>query len=490
MIEARALGRSFGGVRALDGVSLSVARGTVHAVIGENGAGKSTLGRILAGSLRPDAGEVRLDGSPVRWSGPRDALRAGVAMVHQELAVCPDLSVAETIALGRWPRRGPFIDRPAMRARAARLLDEIGARLDVLAPLRSLSVAQVQSVQIAVALGTGARVLVLDEPTSALSEAEAGRLLELVEALRARGSTIVYVSHRLPEVLRLADVITVLRDGRHVATLQRGEATAEGLVRLMVGRELLAAPAAGRAPGGTLLDVQGLSSPGLFRDVSFDVRVGEIVGLAGLVGAGRSEVARALFGLDPRARGRVTVAGRPMPPRSPRAAMAAGLALLPEDRQRQGLILGWDARRNWSLPRLAAFRRGPLLDRGAESRAAAAALADADVRGDLEAPVAALSGGNQQKVALAKWLAVGARVLIADEPTRGVDVGAKAAIHQRLRAVADEGRSVLLVSSELPELLALADRVLVLRAGQLVAELPGGAREEDVLKTMAGLETK
>jgi len=489
MIEARGLGKRFGGVHALRDVSLAVARGTVHAVVGENGAGKSTLGRILAGSVRPDTGELLLAGAPVRWHGPRDSLAAGVAMVHQELAVCPDLSVAETVALGRWPRRGPFVDRPAMEARAAQLLDEVGARLDVRAPLRSLSVAQVQSVQIAAALGTGARVLVLDEPTSALSEAEAGRLLALVEALRTRGCTIVYVSHRLPEVLRLADAVTVLRDGRRVATLRRGEASPDGLVRLMVGRELLAAPPAGRAPGETLLQVRGLHSPGLFRDVSLEVRAGEIVGLAGLVGAGRSEVARALFGLDPRARGDVSVVGRCVRPHSPRAAVGAGLALLPEDRQRQGLILGWDARANWSLPRLAAFRRGVLLDRRSEARAAATALAEADVRGDAQAPVAALSGGNQQKVALAKWLAVGAKVLIADEPTRGVDVGAKAAIHARLRAVADAGSGVLLISSELPELLALADRVLVLRAGRVVSELARGTSEEEVLRAMAGVGT-
>jgi ABC-type sugar transport system ATPase subunit len=488
MIEAVALVKRFGGARALEDVSLAVAPGTVHAIVGENGAGKSTLGRVLCGILRPDAGEVRLDGVPVRWRDPREALAAGVAMVHQELAVCPDLSVAENIALGRWPRRGLLVDRAAMVRRAEELLDEIGARLPVRAPMRSLSVAQEQLVQIATALGTGARLLVLDEPTSSLSQAEAERLLELVEDLRGRGTTVVYVSHRLPEVLRLADAVSVLRDGRLVATLPRADASAGALVRLMVGRDLPAAALPGRAPGAPLLEVQGLSSPGLLQDVSFDVRAGEIVGLAGLVGAGRSELARALFGLDPRARGRVTLGGRPLRLGSPRAALAAGLALLPEDRKRQGLLLGWGARANWSLPRLAAFRRGPLLDRRREARAAAEALAAADVRGaDLEAPVAALSGGNQQKVALAKWLAVGARVLLADEPTRGVDVGAKAAIHMQLRAVADEGRGVLFISSELPELLAVADRVLVLRGGRIVAELARGAGEEEVLREMAGV---
>jgi ABC-type sugar transport system ATPase subunit len=488
MIEAVALVKRFGGARALDDVSLVVAPGTVHAVVGENGAGKSTLGRVLCGILRPDSGEVRLGGVPVRWRDPREALAAGVAMVHQELAVCPDLSVAENIALGRWPRRGLLVDRAAMERRAEQLLDEVGARLPVRSPLRSLSVAQEQLVQIAAALGTGARVLVLDEPTSSLSQAEAERLLELVEALRGRGTTVVYVSHRLPEVLRLADAVSVLRDGRHVATLPRAEASADVLVRLMVGRDLPPAATVSRVPGAPLLQVQGLSSPGLLHDVSFEVRAGEIVGLAGLVGAGRSELARALFGLDPRARGRVLLDGRPLRLGAPRAALAAGLALLPEDRKRQGLLLGWGARANWSLPRLAAFRRGPLLDRRREARAASEALAATDVRGaDLESPVAALSGGNQQKVALAKWLSVGARVLLADEPTRGVDVGAKAAIHARLRAVADEGRGVLFISSELPELLAVADRVLVLRGGRIVAEMARGAGEEAVLREMAGV---
>jgi len=488
MLELAGLAKRFGGVHALHDVSLTVARGTVHALVGENGAGKSTLGRLVAGSLRPDAGRMLLDGAPVRWRSPRDARAAGVAMVHQELAMCPDLTVAENVLLGDWPRRGPFVERAALAARAGRLRADVGAALDLHAPLRTLSVAQEQLVQVAAALGTGARLLVFDEPTSALSQAEAGRLLELVERLRAGGATILYVSHRLPEVLRLADAATVLRDGRVVQTLARGAFGADDLVRLMVGREP-AAPAARRRapPGEVLLELRGLASPGRLHGIDLDVRAGEIVGLAGLVGAGRSELLRAVFGLDPAARGTLRVAGRPLRLRSPRAALAAGLALLPEDRKRQGLLPGWDARANWSLPRLAAFRRGPLLDRAREAHAADAALDAADVRGDRDGPVSALSGGNQQKVALARWLAVGARVLLIDEPTRGVDVGAKAAIHARLRAEADAGRAVLLVSSELPELLALADRVLVLRDGRLAGELPHGAGEEDVLRVMAGV---
>jgi ABC-type sugar transport system ATPase subunit len=487
MLELRGISKHFGGVHALRDVSLTVAPGTVHALVGENGAGKSTLGRIAAGVLRPDAGEVRLDGAVVRWRSPREARAAGVAMVHQELAVCPDLSVAENVALGAWPTRGPLVDRAAMTRRAEELLAGIGARLDVGAPLRALSVAQVQLVQIAAAVGTGARLLVLDEPTSALAEAEAARLMELVEALRARGTTIVYVSHRLSEVLRLADQITVLRDGRVTETRPGLGTTAGQCVRLMCGREVHAAPPAGCVPGAAALEVEELASAGVFEDVNFRVCAGEIVGLAGLVGAGRSSIARALFGLDPRVTGRVRVDGRPLRLRRTGAALAAGLALLPEDRQRQGLITSWDARSNWSLPRLSAFARAGVVARGREARAAREALAAADVRGEQDAPVAALSGVNQQKVALARWLGVAPRVLIADEPTRGVDVGAKAAIHARLRAFADEGHAVLLISSELPELLALADRVLVLRGGRIAAELRRGAGEEEVLREMAGV---
>jgi len=500
ILELRGAGKSFGGVRALEGVSLRIARGECHALVGENGAGKSTLGKLLAGIHAPDAGELLLDGRRARFRSPRDALQAGIAMVHQELAFCPDLSVAENLALGSWPTRGALLDRRAMRRRAAELLARVGAGgaaagLDVDAPMRSLSVAHEQLVQIAAAVGRGARVLILDEPTSALSEAEARALFTLLGELRAGGATLIYVSHRLPEVFALADRISVLRDGRLLATRPRAATDAGEIVRLMLGRELAAAGSATHSAEGTadapeLLRVEGLSSAGRFADVSLGVRPGEIVGLAGLVGAGRSDVARALFGLDPAARGRVLVGGRPLRLGSPRRALAAGLALVPEDRKQQGLVLAQGARWNWSLPALARLRRFGLVDRGAERRQAAAALARVDLRAaSLEQPVALLSGGNQQKVLLGKWLATGARVLLVDEPTRGVDVGAKAAIHALLREQAAGGVGILLISSDLPELLALSTRLVVMRGGRVVGEMArGDATAERLLRVMAGVE--
>ena len=506
-VEFAAVGKRFGGTRALDAVSLAVESGECHALVGENGAGKSTLGRILAGIHAPDEGALRLDGRPVRFRSPADARAAGVAMVHQELAFCPDLSVAENLVLGAWPRRGPlrlFVDRRATHELARRRLAEIGAELDVAAPLSSLSTAQEQLVQVAAAVGTGASTLIFDEPTSSLTPAEADRLLALVGRLRARGATILYVTHRLAEVEALADRVSVLRDGRLVATLPRAEASSAALVRLMIGRDVPVAEGrgpvsatAGAAATAPLLQVRGLSSPSRFSDISFEVRAGEIVGLAGLVGAGRSELARALFGLDAAARGEVRVDGTPLRLGSTRAAIAAGLALLPEDRKREGLVLGLGARANWSLPVLRRLPRcgGPLaalrlVDRGAERRAAVAALAAVGATpASVERPVAALSGGNQQKVVLARWLSTGARLLLVDEPTRGVDVGAKAAIHALLRDRARTGTGLLLVSSELEELLALADRVLVMRAGRLVGERPrAAASQESLLRLMAGVE--
>jgi ABC-type sugar transport system ATPase subunit len=509
-VEFAGVGKRFGGTRALDGVSLVLENGECHALVGENGAGKSTLGRILAGIHAPDEGALRLDGKPVRFRSPADARAAGVAMVHQELSFCPELSVAENLALGAWPRRGPgrlFVDRRAMRQLARRRLEEIGAALDVDAPLASLSTAQEQLVQVAAAVGTGAGLLVFDEPTSALTPAEAERLFALIGRLRSRGATILYVSHRLPEVEALADRISVLRDGRLVATLGRAQATRAGLVRRLSGREAEAAapsPVAAAVPGAStaqpsepVLRVEVLSSPGRFQDVSFAVGTGEIVGLAGLVGAGRSELARALFGLDGAARGRVLVGGAPLRLGSTRAAIAAGLALLPEDRKRQGLVLGLGARPNWSLPILGRLPRWGgralsalrLLDRRAERRAAGEALAAVGARpASLDLPVASLSGGNQQKVVLARWLSTGARVLLVDEPTRGVDVGAKVAIHALLREKAREGTGILLVSSELEELLALSDRLLVMRAGRLAGEAPrAAASQESLLRMMAGV---
>lgn len=481
MIEFQSVTKRFGGIIALEDVTFSISAGECHGLVGENGAGKSTLGKILAGNLRPDHGRV------VLASGAR------VGMVHQELAFCPDLSVAENLCLGSLPRRGRYrVDWAAVRRCSEELLSQIGVTLDVWRPMRTLTTGQEQLVQIAAAVGTGANILVLDEPTSSLSEAEAHRLFALLERLRAQGVTLVYVSHRLPEVLRLCDRITVLRDGRYVATLDRAEATTDRLVQLMIGRSLaeyfpghLDTP-----PGPVRLRVENLRSPGRFEGVSFAVRAGEIVGLAGLVGAGRSEVAQAIFGLDPHASGRVEVDGQPVRLGSVRAALRAGIGLVPEDRKRQGLVLPLSCRLNFSLAILDRLRRRGWLDQRAERAVATRLFEQLAVKTpSLETPVAALSGGNQQKVVLARWLARELKVLIVDEPTRGVDVGAKAAIHALLDELAGRGLAILLISSELPELLNLATRILVMREGRLVGELGREeATQERLLEWMAGVE--
>jgi ABC-type sugar transport system ATPase subunit len=491
-IQFGSVRKTFGGVVALDGVSLSIAKGECHALVGENGAGKSTLGKVLAGIHRPDSGTVRIGGEAVRFHSPSDAARAGVGMVHQELAFCPELSVAENLCLGRYPTRfGFWLDRRAMEARARQYLGEINETLDIRQPMHELSTAQEQLVQIAAAVGSGARILVFDEPTSSLSEAESEHLFTLIDRLKARGVTMIYVSHRLPEVFRLCERTSVLRDGCYVGTLTRQEATPERIVEMMIGRPLSEyfPQHLGAEPGEEKLRVEGLSSPGKFHDITFSVRAGEIVGLAGLVGSGRSEVAKAVFGLDPVARGQVNVEGRPMRLGSIREAMRRGLALVPEDRKRQGLVLGLSGRQNFSISLLDRLSRWGFMDGRRERREAEGYFARLAVKApSIETPVMAMSGGNQQKVVLAKWLARESRVLIVDEPTRGVDVGAKAAIHALLDQLARQGLGILLISSELPEVLNLSTRILVMREGRLVGELPRAqATQASLLALMAGV---
>ena len=493
MIEFEHITKTFTGVTALDDVSLSIRRGETHALMGENGAGKSTLGKVLAGIYRPDSGTIRIDGKPVSFRSPADASRAGVGMVHQELAFCPDLSVAENLCMGYYPRRlGLLVNRAEMRRRARELLGRIGVnQLDVTQPMRALSTAQEQLVQIASAVGTGANVLVFDEPTSSLSEPEAQQLFALMAQLKSRGVTMIYVSHRMPEVFRLCDRISVLRDGKYVGTLERAGATEDQVVRMMIGRSVEAylPQHAGGKQGQVVLSVKGLSSPGKFRDVDFDVRAGEIVGFAGLVGAGRSEIAKAVFGLDKSATGRVHFDGNPLRLGKVRPTIRRGVGLLPEDRKRQGLVLNMGGRQNFSLSMLDRLRRLGLLDKRREKTQASEYFDKLRVKTpSLDTPVAGLSGGNQQKVALAKWLGREAKLLIVDEPTRGVDVGAKAAIHQLLDQLACSGVAILLISSELPEVLALSTRVLVIRDGKMVGEVPHkDATQDRVLRLMAGI---
>jgi ABC-type sugar transport system ATPase subunit len=483
MIELRNISKHFGGVRALTDVSLRIDRGHVHGLMGENGAGKSTLGKVLSGIHTPDTGEILLDGKPHRFRSPADALAAGVGMVHQELAFCPDLSVAENLCMGHYPRRRGLVDRAAMRMRASQLLQEIGLSIDVDRPMRDLSTAQEQGVQIAAAVGTNARVIVFDEPTASLSARESEALFELIGKLKARGITLIYVSHRMPEVLALCDTISVLRDGAYVGELSRGQATHEKLVEMMTGRVINMDRTGGtRSPGPVRLAVRGLCSPGKFSDISFDVRAGEIVGVAGLVGAGRSEVACAIFGLDARASGKVLVDDKPLKLGSVTRSIGAGISLVPEDRKRQGLVLSMSVRHNTTLASLDLISTGPILNLAREECTASDMVTRLGTKtASIDTPVRQLSGGNQQKVVIGKWLARSGAVLIVDEPTRGVDIGAKQVIHQLLDRLARQGTAILMISSELPELLASADRILVMREGRLLTDVPSANADEQIL---------
>jgi len=483
MIELRNISKHFAGVRALTDVSLRIDRGHVHGLMGENGAGKSTLGKVLSGIHTPDTGEILLDGKPHRFRSPADALAAGVGMVHQELAFCPDLSVAENLCMGHYPRRRGLVDRAAMRMRASQLLQEIGLSIDVDRPMRDLSTAQEQGVQIAAAVGTNARVIVFDEPTASLSARESEALFELIGKLKARGITLIYVSHRMPEVLALCDTISVLRDGAYVGELSRGQATHEKLVEMMTGRVINMDRTGGtRSPGPVRLAVRGLCSPGKFSDISFDVRAGEIVGVAGLVGAGRSEVACAIFGLDARASGKVLVDDKPLKLGSVTRSIGAGISLVPEDRKRQGLVLSMSVRHNTTLASLDLISTGPILNLARDECTASDMVTRLGTKtASIDTPVRQLSGGNQQKVVIGKWLARSGVVLIVDEPTRGVDIGAKQVIHQLLDRLARQGTAILMISSELPELLASADRILVMREGRLLTDVPSANADEQIL---------
>jgi ABC-type sugar transport system ATPase subunit len=484
--------RRFPGVVALDDVSFEVEAGSCHAICGENGAGKSTLGKILAGIQRPDAGRLLIDGREVSFDSPREAHEAGVAMVHQELAFCENMTVAENLCLGRLPSRWTIVNRGVLRRKAAEMLAAIGATIDPKRPMSSLSVAEQQLVQIAAAVGSGARVIVFDEPTSSLSEGEAERLYTLLAKLLERGVTVLYVSHRMPEIFRLCGSVTVLRDGRHVST-QSISALDEGeLVRLMIGRQLeqYYPEHVQAAPREELLRIEGLSRPGRFHDVSFTLRAGEVLGFAGLVGAGRSELAQALFGLDPEMTGSIYVRGRRARIRNPRDAMALGLGFVPEDRKRQGLVLQMRARENTTLPTLESLARFGWVRGAAEREVAQSYIDRLRVRThSMDATTAGLSGGNQQKLVLAKWLAAKSEIPILDEPTRGVDVGAKAEIHAWIDRLASEGAAILLISSELPELLNLSTRLIVLRGGKVVGEVKReDATQDGLLRLMAGLD--
>ncbi|MFG3248640.1 sugar ABC transporter ATP-binding protein [Streptomyces sp. NPDC048187] len=490
VLALRDVSKSFGAVRALRDVSLELFPGEVHALAGENGAGKSTLIKTLAGVHRPDAGQVLLDGAPVVFHGPGDARDAGIAVIYQEPTLFPDLSIAENIFMGRRPRRSlGRIDHRATRAATAALMLRLGVELDPDRPARGLSIADQQIVEIAKALSFDARVLIMDEPTAALTGSETARLFGVVRTLRDQGAAVLFISHRLEEIFRICGRVTTLRDGARIASEPLAGMTEDDLVRRMVGRDLDELyPKQEVTPGERVLGVRRLTREGVFTDVSFDVRRGEIVALAGLVGAGRTEVARAVFGVDRRDAGEVEVEGKPLVNGSPSAAMAAGIALVPEDRRAQGLVMGMSIERNIGLTGLRTTVRAGLVDRGAErSRSLDWAVKLQVKYARIADTVATLSGGNQQKVVLAKWLATGPKVLIVDEPTRGIDVGTKAEVHRLLSRLAADGVAVLMISSDLPEVLGMADRVLVMHEGRLTAELSRtDATEETVMAAATG----
>lgn len=493
VLQASGLTKSFGGPPVVRGVSLELRPAEVHAIVGENGAGKSTVLKLLAGIHRPDAGDVLVDGIETDISDPTAALSLGIALIFQEPTLFPDLSVAENIFMGRHPLRKPWsvVHWQAMRDRAAQLLQSIGSDIDPSRPVADLSVAEQQLVEIANALSRDARFVLMDEPTASLTPNEVERLFSVIRDLKARGASVVFVNHRLEEVFAISDRITILRDGVKVGSWAASELHRDDVVRKMVGRELGAVPPRrSKEPGEVVLDVQGLTAAGSFHDVSFHVRSGEIVALAGLVGAGRTEVARAVFGIDDYEGGAVTLDGRPLKFSTPRQALESGLAYLPEDRQHQGLVLPMAVSHNISLTVLQQLSQAGWLKREAERR-----LADEQVRRlqvrttGVSALVENLSGGNQQKVLVSKFLVTRPRVLILDEPSRGVDVGAKAEIHRLIGELADQGMAVLMISSDLPEVLTLADRIVVMRDGRTAGELSREeATEESIMRLAVGAE--
>ena len=487
--------KSFGAVQALIDGSVTLRGGEVHALLGENGAGKSTLVKILAGVYQPDGGTLTVNGREVTLHGPAAAQAAGIAVIYQEPTLFPDLTVAENMFIGRQPLHSARsiigarrIDRRAMQDEAAATFKRLGVPLDPARIARGLSIADQQVVEIGKALSLEAKVIVMDEPTAALSAAEVDRLFEVIRTLKAQDAAVLFISHRLEEVFAICQTVTVMRDGRHVLTSDLTGLTANDLVRAMVGRELAERPpeTVGAAPGEPMLTVDRLTREGIFTDISFTVRSGEIVALAGLVGAGRSEVARAVFGIDRYDAGQVTVRGRRLKKASPTSAMAAGIGFVPEDRRQQGLVMDMSVQQNVALASLDTLRKGGLIRASAERAMAADWAARLAIKyGRLTDPVSMLSGGNQQKVVLAKWLGRKPAVLIVDEPTRGIDVGTKAEVHHLLTELARSGVAVLMISSELPEVLGVAERVLVMREGRLVAEFSHAEASEETIMAAA-----
>jgi rhamnose transport system ATP-binding protein len=473
-LELHDVSKAFGQVIALRSGSLTLYPYSIHALVGENGAGKSTLVKIIAGLYQRDSGTFSMEGQPVDFKTTAEAKAAGIAVIYQEPTLFPDLSVTENVFMGRQPT-GRFgrIDRKAMRDEVRTLMERLGVRIDPDRPAEGLSIADQQIIEIAKAISLDAKVLIMDEPTAALSGVEVERLFIVARSLRDEGRALMFISHRFDEVFDLCDTITVMRDGAYISTDAAADTNVPQIVRRMVGRDVSDLfPKQDAKIGGPLLEVENLNMPGVFHDISFTVRSGEIVGLAGLVGAGRSEVARAVFGVDPYESGRVTLAGQELPSRDPSAAMERGLALVPEDRRKQGLVIDATVSQNITAAIRDSLSKLGLITSKAENATARVWASRLEVKTRaLDAVAGTLSGGNQQKVVLAKWLATTPKVLIIDEPTRGIDVGTKAEVHRMMSELAGQGLGILMISSELPEVLGMADRVFVMREGRITAEL-------------------
>jgi ribose transport system ATP-binding protein len=481
VLEMRGISKSFHGVPALKNVDLSIYPGEVHALMGENGAGKSTLMKILAGAYGADTGEIRINGQPVNISDPGAARRAGITLIYQELNVAPNLTVTENIFMGSELSRGQLLDQEHMQRQAAEVLNTLGASFAPEDVVSRLSIAEQQQIEIARALKDKSRILVMDEPTAALSDRETERLFEVIRQLRQSGIAIIYISHRMDEVYALADRVSVLRDGEYVGSLDRHEISPERLIQMMVGRALqdFYEHKRQKTLGSVVLEVKAMTDGRKVEPASLRLQAGEIVGLAGLVGAGRTELCRLIFGADEKTGGEVFLDGKKLEIHSPSDAIAAGIGYVPEDRKDQGLFLEMSSRQNIAINRLQAESSGGVLNLGALGQIATDAVERFNIRlANLDIRAMDLSGGNQQKLLLARWLAIKPKVLLLDEPTRGVDIGAKSEIYRIISDLSSEGVAVLMVSSELPEIVGMSDRVLVMREGQLVGEVGGSTDRE------------
>ncbi len=493
VLEMRGICKTYPGVRALDAVSFDVRRGEVHALVGENGAGKSTLMKILAGAQQMDSGEILIEGRPAEMTSPQRAMDLGVSIIYQEFNLVPYLTAAENIFLGREPRASVpgFVDFRTMYAEAGRLIDELGVKLDIRQPVNRLSIAQQQMVEIAKATSRKAKIIAMDEPSATLTEHELSRLFELIRRLQSQGVAIVYISHRLEEVFQIASRVTVLRDGALVGTKPIEELDRDAIIKMMVGREIQQQiPKEPTQPGEVALELRNISRKGVLQDVSFNVRKGEVLGLAGLVGAGRTEVARVIFGADQADGGEMTLFGQAFRPRGPRQAIQSGIGLVTEDRKALGLILGMVVRENVTLANLDRISTLSFINQGREKTVASQYVDDLSIRTpSIEQQVQNLSGGNQQKVVLAKWLFTESKVLIFDEPTRGIDVGSKVEIYQLMNELVKKGVAVIMISSELPEVIGMSDRIVVMHEGRVAGELDRAeATQERIMHLATGGE--